>query len=76
MTHTEIKEVHRKLALPVKRDESGKVMPTQFSEKETNFILFEIMHKTREENRKKNGGRAFKRHWNKASKKERGEINK
>ena len=76
MTNTEIKEVHRKLSLPVRRDESGKVMPIEFSEKETNFILFEMMHKMREENRKKNGGKAFKRHWNKASKKERGEINK
>ena len=71
MKDTEIAEIYRKLALPVKRDESGKVIPIEFSEKETNFILFEMMHKMREENRKKNGGKAFKRHWNKASKKER-----
>ena len=74
MTHTEIKEVHRKLALPVKRDDSGKVIPTQFSEKETNFLIFELMEKKRKENRKKNGGRVFKRHWNKASKKERNNL--
>jgi len=71
MKDTEIAEIYRKLALPTERDESGKVIPIEFSEKETSFILFEMMHKAREENKKGNGGRAFKRHWNKASKKER-----
>tara|TARA_R110002020_G_scaffold286087_2_gene501619 strand:+ start:140 stop:388 length:249 start_codon:yes stop_codon:yes gene_type:complete len=71
MKDTEIKEIHRKLALPTKRDDSGKLIPTEFSEKESHFIIFEMMHEMREENRKKNGGRALKRHWNKANKRER-----
>ena len=76
MTHTEIQEIHRKLALPTKRDESGKLIPTPFSDKELHFIIFELMEEMREENRKKNGGVVFQKHWNKASKKERKELEK
>lgn len=71
MTNTEIQEIHRKLALPTMRDKSGSVIPTEFSEKELSFIIFDMMHEMREENRKKNGGVVFQKHWNKASKKER-----
>ena len=71
MTHTEIQEIHRKLALPTKKNDSGKLIPAEFSEKESDFIIFEMMHEMREGNRKKSGGRALKRHWNKTSKKER-----
>ena len=73
MTHTEIQEVHRKLSLPVKRDNSGKVMPTQFSERETNFMVFQWMHKMREDNRRKLG-RVMQKNWNKMSKKERKKL--
>ena len=70
MTNTEIKEFHRKLSLSVKRDDSGKVMPTQFSEKETGFMVFHMMHKMREDNRKRFAGRMIQKNWNKMSKKE------
>ena len=74
MTNTEIKEVHRKLSLSVKRDDSGKVMPTQFSEKETNFMVFHMMHKMREDNRKRFAGRMIQKNWNKMSKKEKNNL--
>ena len=71
MTNTEIQEIHRKLALPTMRDKSGSVIPTEFSEKELSFIIFDMMHEMREENKKRNRGVVFQKHWNKASKKER-----
>ena len=74
MTHTEIQEVHRKLALSVKRDDSGKVMPTQFSEREKNFMVFHMMHKMREDNRKRFAGRMIQKNWNKMSKKEKNNL--
>ena len=73
MTHTEIQEIHRKLELPTIRDESGKIIPTEFSEKELSFIIFEMMHEMREDNRRKSGG-AIQKNWNKMSKKERKEL--
>ena len=73
MTHTEIKEIHRKLALPTIRDDSGKLIPTEFSDKESHFIIFEMMHEMREENRRNSGG-AIEKNWNKMSKKERKEL--
>ena len=75
MTHTEIKEIHRKLALPTIRNESGKIIPTKFSEKELSFIIFDMMHEMREENRRKSGS-AIEKNWNKMSKKERKELDK
>ena len=75
MTHTEIKEIHRKLALPTIRDDSGKLIPTEFSDKESHFIIFEMMHEMREENRRNSGG-AIEKNWNKMSKKERKELDK
>ena len=71
MTHTEIQEIHRKLALPTKRDESGKIIATKFSDRETSFILFEMMHEMREENRKESESRGIAKHWSKMSKEER-----
>ena len=73
MTHTEIKEIHRKLALPTIRNESGKIIPTEFSEKELSFIIFEMMHEMREENRRKSGS-VIQKNWNKMSKKERNNL--
>ena len=73
MTHTEIQEIHRKLELPTMRDASGKILPTEFSEKESHFIIFEMMHEMREENRRNSGG-AIEKNWNKMSKKERKEL--
>ena len=75
MTHTEIKEIHRKLALPTIRNESGKIIPTKFSEKELSFIIFDMMHEMREENRRKSGS-AIEKNWNKMSKQERKELEK
>tara|TARA_Y100000401_G_scaffold13827_1_gene9436 strand:- start:271 stop:528 length:258 start_codon:yes stop_codon:yes gene_type:complete len=75
MTHTEIQEIHRKLDLPTIRDESGKIIPTEFSEKELSFIIFEMMHEMREENRRKSGS-AIEKNWNKMSKQERKELEK
>ena len=75
MTHTEIKEIHRQLPLPTIRDGSGKIIPTEFSEKELSFIIFEMMHEMREENRRKSGG-AIQKNWNKMSKQERKELEK
>ena len=75
MTHTEIKEIHRKLALPTIRNESGKIIPTKFSEKELSFIIFDMMHEMREENRR-NSGSAIQKNWNKMSKQERKELEK
>ena len=73
MTHTEIKEIHRKLALPTIRDDSGKLIPTEFSDKESHFIIFEMMHEMREENRRNSGG-AIEKNWNKMSKNERKDL--
>jgi|TARA_R100000030_G_scaffold43451_2_gene32806 hypothetical protein len=73
MTHTEIQEIHRKLALPTIRNESGKIIPTEFSEKELSFIIFEMMHEMREENRRKSGS-VIQKNWNKMSKKERNNL--
>ena len=73
MTHTEKKEIHRKLALPTIRDGSGKIIPTEFSEKELHFIIFEMMHEMREENRRKSG-RVIQKHWNKMSNEERNNL--
>ena len=75
MTHTEIQEIHRKLALPTIRDESGKIIPTEFSEKELSFIIFDMMHEMREENRRKSGC-VIQKNWNKMSKQERKELEK
>ena len=75
MTHTEIKEIHRKLALPTIRNESGKIIPTKFSEKELSFIIFDMMHEMREDNRRKSGS-AIEKNWNKMSKQERKELDK
>ena len=75
MTHTEIKEIHRKLALPTIRNESGKIIPTEFSEKELSFIIFDMMHEMREDNRKKSGS-AIQKNWNKMSKQERKKMEK
>ncbi len=73
MTHTEIQEIHRKLALPTIRNESGKIIPTEFSEKELSFIIFDMMHEMREDNRRK-AGSVIQKNWNKMSKKERKEL--
>ena len=73
MTHTEIQEIHRKLALPTIRNESGKIIPTEFSEKELSFIIFDMMHEMREENRRKSGC-VIQKNWNKMSKKERNNL--
>ena len=73
MTHTEIQEIHRKLEIPTIRNESGKIIPTEFSERESHFIIFEMMHEMREENRRKSGG-AIEKNWNKMSKIERKEL--
>ena len=75
MTHTEIKEIHRKLALPTIRNESGKIIPTKFSEKELSFIIFDMMHEMREDNRRKSGS-VIQKNWNKMSKQERKELEK
>jgi len=75
MTHTEIKEIHRKLELPTIRNESGKIIPTEFSEKELSFIIFDMMHEMREDNRKKSGS-AIQKNWNKMSKQERKKMEK
>jgi len=73
MTHTEIQEIHRKLALPTIRNESGKIIPTEFSEKELSFIIFDMMHEMREDNRRKSGS-VIQKNWNKMSKKERKKL--
>jgi hypothetical protein len=73
MKDTEIAEIYRKLELPTIRDDSGKIIPTEFSEKELSFIIFDMMHEMREDNRRKSGG-AIEKNWNKMSKKERKKL--
>jgi len=75
MKDTEIAEIYRKLELPTIRDDSGKIIPTEFSEKELSFIIFDMMHEMREENRRKSGS-AIEKNWNKMSKQERKKMEK
>ena len=67
LANREVAEVERKLSLPVERDENGKVLPTKFTDREMNFIVFVKLQKLREENE----GFFVNKHWTKMSKKER-----
>ena len=67
LTDNEVAEVERKLSLPVGRDENGKLVPTKFTDRELNFLVFVRLKKLREGNE----GFFVKKHCTKLSKKER-----
>ena len=67
----EIKELERKQSLPVKRNSEGTVIPTKFTERELNHVIFVQLEKVRKENFKKFGGPGIQKHWGKQSKAER-----
>ena len=67
----EIKELERKQALIVKRNSEGAVIPTKFTERELNHVIFVQLEKVRKENFKKFGGPGIQKHWGKQSKAER-----
>ena len=69
----QIKQLNKKLALPVKRNANGRVIPTKFTEAELNFLIFVKLAKVREANRKKFGNGVVQKNWNKMSKSERAE---
>ena len=62
--------VKDKLKLPVKRDKNGALIPTPFTDKETQFIIDVMLKPRRDSNLKKFGG-GIQKHWGKMSKKER-----
>ncbi len=70
LSKNEIKSLEKKLSLPTKRDSNGMVMPVSLSEREKDHVVFVMLAKVREENRKKFGG-GIQKHWHKMSKKER-----
>ena len=45
LTNNEVAEVERKLSLPVGRDENGKLVPTKFTDRELNFLVFVRLQK-------------------------------
>ena len=70
MNDNEKQAVKDKLKLPVKRDKNGALIPTPFTDKETQFIIDVMLKPRRDSNLKKFGG-GIQKHWGKMSKKER-----
>ena len=67
----QIKQLNKKLALPVKRNANGRVIPTKFTKAELNFLIFVKLAKVREANGNQFG--VVQKNWNKMSKSERAE---
>jgi len=72
MTKTERTEVQRKLALPTLRDSRGQLVPTSFTDKESQFIIDVLLKPVRDKNLQKFGG-GVQKHWTHMSKKEKKE---
>ena len=45
-----IKQLNKKLALPVKRNANGQVIPTKFTDVELHHIIFVLLAKVRDNN--------------------------
>lgn len=69
MTNKEKTEIQRKLALPTLRDSRGQLIPTSFTDKESQYIIDVLLKPIRDKNLQKFGG-GIQKHWSKMSKKE------
>ncbi len=71
MNKKQIKEIQRKLALPTQRDKTGMIIPTPFTDEESQFIIDVLLKPIRDKNRSELNGNGIEKHWTKMSKKER-----
>ena len=72
LSQSEITALKKKLNSPeVRKGLKKQVVPSSLSDRETHYIIYVMLKKQRDKNKKKFGDKTIQKHWNKMSKADR-----